>query len=312
MLILRIALTIFVLYVIFLLGPSIVMYFRLFVPRSGTPYEERNLRGTYLEKHRERIREDSAYFKTQKCEEVKVISQDGVRLYGEFYGENHSEVVLCVHGYLSTPLNCFSTMGKFLLEDGYGVLLIHQRGNGKSEGRRGGFGLIECNDLSLWIRSLRERGAKHIFLAGMSMGSATICYASPFLEQPPVAGMILCCGFVSPYRLLSDACDKKHLPTRLLLPHIEFLARWRLKIDLKETTDASLERNRIPSLFVHGTEDASVPLSDSRSHYEHCSAEKRLCIVEGAGHSDLFLIGEDAGRAVKEFVEQHSERRMSN
>ena len=48
----------------------------------------------------------------------------------------------------------------------------------------------------------------------------------------------------------------------------------------------AVERLEVPSLFIHGSEDTTVPASESEQLYEHCGAvSKRLEIIEGASHT---------------------------
>ena len=54
------------------------------------------------------------------------------------------------------------------------------------------------------------------------------------------------------------------------------------------TLDA-LKENRIPILFIHGKADHYVPHEMTLQNYEACTSEKRLVLVEGAGHGTSYL-----------------------
>lgn len=54
--------------------------------------------------------------------------------------------------------------------------------------------------------------------------------------------------------------------------------------------------NRTPVLFVHGTEDRFVPVSNTLRNYQACRAEKELLLVEGARHIQSYLLGGDQYR----------------
>ena len=53
--------------------------------------------------------------------------------------------------------------------------------------------------------------------------------------------------------------------------------------DEYSTLDA-MQSNRVPVLFIHGTDDKFVPLQMTFENYEACDAPKKLFIVPGAGH----------------------------
>lgn len=64
-----------------------------------------------------------------------------------------------------------------------------------------------------------------------------------------------------------------------------------------------------PTLIIHGEYDQLLPLSEGKALYEASSAEnKRLLVIKGATHNDIFLRGmEEYMAAVKELVEKAAE-----
>lgn len=60
--------------------------------------------------------------------------------------------------------------------------------------------------------------------------------------------------------------------------------------------DPFLSRNRIgnvdePLLVVHGTQDRTIPFSQGKALFEMANEPKRMRVVEGAGHTDLWSEG---------------------
>ena len=64
-----------------------------------------------------------------------------------------------------------------------------------------------------------------------------------------------------------------------------------LNIDLSESTTDHLKNSKIPTVFVHGTEDASVPVEDAKRNYDACAAPKELILVDGCGHTTAAVKG---------------------
>ena len=57
-----------------------------------------------------------------------------------------------------------------------------------------------------------------------------------------------------------------------------------------------MKTNRTPVLFVHGSEDRFVPVSNTLRNYQACQAEKELLLVKGARHIQSYLLGGDQYR----------------
>ena len=59
------------------------------------------------------------------------------------------------------------------------------------------------------------------------------------------------------------------------------------------STLEALETNKIPVLFVHGTDDSFVPIEMTYENYKACKAPRRLLVVPGADHGMSFLVDTD-------------------
>jgi fermentation-respiration switch protein FrsA (DUF1100 family) len=56
-------------------------------------------------------------------------------------------------------------------------------------------------------------------------------------------------------------------------------------------------------LVVHGTDDNTVPFAQGKNLFEAAREPKRFLPVDGAGHSDAFLVGRDVyWQAFQEFL----------
>ena len=298
-----------VLYVVFLAAPTLVVCLTVFGKKQGIPLTERDLRDTYYAPYLPKIHEDFAWFREQECQRVTIRAFDGAQLVGDYYPTQGRKLVICMHGYSSTPLNGFSAMGRFLMEMGYDLLLVHQRGHGVSGGNRSTMGILEQEDVLSWSQWACDRAeTETVVFAGLSMGCAAVAYASDRLLHPKIKGMILDCGFTSPYNQMWRTCLERHLPPRLMMAHVWFFTKLLFRMDITRSTTENLSRTRIPALFIHGREDKAVPVSEVEENYRSCASEKQLYIAENARHACAFLAGgEEAGRTVRAFLNSISE-----
>lgn len=272
-------------YLIFLFAPAVVMYRCIFTRKNP---------GHGLEKSRfaacqAQIAEEFAFFAELPVQEVSVTAFDGVTLYGELYGE-FSRTAICFHGYNATGLRNFSTLGRRLYEAGWNVLMVQERAHGKSGGKQSTLGIFEAKDVLSWI-AWTEGVSDELLVAGVSMGCAAVGFASGDIRSSKVKALILDCGFTSPEHQLTVDALRRHLPAKLLLPHIRLFCRIHPGIDLRAKVAASLGRCRIPCFFIHGAEDETVALSETEENYLACTAPKALHVVPKAPHAAAFLTG---------------------
>ena len=109
-------------------------------------------------------------------ERVYITSRDGLKLAGDWYpGGPGRPVHICCHGYRGLGVRDFCGGAQSLLARGDGVLLIHERAQGDSQGHTMTFGIREREDVALWAEYCAKRfpGAP-LFLHGISMGAATV------------------------------------------------------------------------------------------------------------------------------------------
>lgn len=298
-------------YVFFVLAPSLVLYKVVFRRKNGIMFTDRDLSKTYLSGCADKIREDTEYFQKLKYEPVSVTAADGAVLKGHYYSMGGEKLAVCFHGYGSTTLNCFSTMGRFLRSQGYDLLMTVERGHGESGGKCSTLGVLEQYDVAKWVEWACERdGIEKITVAGVSMGCVAAAYASDAICEGKVKALILDCGYTSPYNQVIQDCKKRHLPYRFMMPVIIACAKIFDGLELKEPVWTHLERTSIPALFIHGGSDETVPLSETKINYEHCASPKRLYVAQKGYHANAFLAGgKEAEAVMKEFLDCYVERR---
>lgn len=245
-------------------------------------------------------------------EVIHIQGQDGTTLVGHLLrAEDAQRVVLAMHGWRSSWARDFGAVADFLKECGCTVLYAEQRGQGRSGGEYMGFGMIERFDCLEWIKWLNGAGFETlpIYLAGISMGAATVLMAAGFRELPEnVAGVIADCGFTSAqaeWRHVSENNLRRGFRRRRA--HVDALCRRKIEVrsDGYSTLDA-MKSCRVPVLFIHGADDSFVPVGMTLENYAACKAPKRLLIVPGANHGmSYFYDREGYEKAVRQFFREH-------
>ncbi len=259
--------------------------------------------------YRQARKEAAERLLARESETVELTARDGERLIGHLIGESRAKrLIIAVHGWRSSWTRDFGIISDFWLDDGCAVLFVEQRGQGESGGEHMGFGLLErydCADWAVWA-SERFSGEKElpIYLAGVSMGAASVLMAS-CLELPHcVRGIIADCGFTSPDAIWRHVVKHNlHLSYKLRRAIADSICRRKLGVGASSfTTTEALKRARLPVLFIHGSDDSFVPVEMTFENYKACVSEKRLLIVPGAGHAMSFYVEpESYRRAVRDF-----------
>lgn len=232
-------------------------------------------------------------------ERVSIVSGDGLCLAADFYpGLPGRPVHICCHGYRGLGVRDFCGIAQMLMEQGDGVLLIHQRGQGDSEGHTMTFGIREREDVLLWARYAEQRFGQQtpLFLYGMSMGAATVLMASALPLPLNVKGILADCPFDTPRDIIGNAAEKMHVHGRVLWPFLQigaFVYGRRLRFGTLCCHDA-VKKAQVPILIVHGEDDRYVPAHMSEPIATALPNRVTRITFPHAGHGMSFF--EDTGR----------------
>jgi dipeptidyl aminopeptidase/acylaminoacyl peptidase len=222
-------------------------------------------------------------------EHVTFAARDGVQLGGWLVAEKGSRrptVIFCpgITGSMDGDthfLPAFSAAG-------FDVLQFDWRAHGISDGQRCTFGVREIEDVLGAVDLLQSRGITKIGLMGFSMGGAVA------LRAVARDARILCVvsdgGFVHVTHAIGGFMrEKVGLLGSILTPLVLWMTRLRLGgIDLREA-DPLNEAGKIAPrsvLFIHGSNDPYVPISDQDAIVAAAGEPKSLWRVEGAGHRE--------------------------
>lgn len=199
-------------------------------------------------------------------------------------------VAFLVHGFRSSAKE---TVGPFLScyrSRGIDVFACDLEAAGASEGRYFSYDYFESRACLQWMEFLIDRYGSdvRILLHGFSMGAATVLHLSDRCP-PQVRFLVSDCGYTSGPEILLYQCEGHAAPCSLLCAMNRLVSGF----DLKETdVRPHLCRTDKPVLFVHGTDDPTVPYSMGRELYDLCPTPKAMLTVEGGRHVEsIFRAG---------------------
>ena len=241
------------------------------------------------------------------CEEVSITSHDGLRLVGHWREcPGAKRVIVAMHGWRSKWSRDFGIISRFWAGQNCSVLFAEQRGQNNSDGDYMGFGMLERFDCRDWISWVNERtGASlPVYLAGISMGASTVLMTAGFDLPENVRGVMADCGFTSAHAIWKHVIRGLHLGyTGIRGAAANDMCRKRINMGTQEyTTLHAMEQERIPILFIHGTDDKFVPIEMTYENVKACKAPKRLLVVPGAEHGMSYYVDPGAyEKAVLDF-----------
>lgn len=229
--------------------------------------------------------------------EYSITSFDGLKLYAKYYEcEKGAPIEIMFHGYRGTAERdlCGGVSRSFAL--GRSVLIVDQRGAGKSEGRVITFGIKESRDCLSWIDfAVNTFGEdSRLILTGISMGAATVIMAAENPLPKNVIGILADCGYSSAPEMIKKTIRELKLPSSLLYPFVKLggLVFGGFNID-KAVPLNSIKKCAVPVFFVHGEGDTFVPCEMSRKNFDACATKKLLHTVKGADHGLAFPMDPD-------------------
>ena len=287
-----------ILYGIFIVGPALVSYKKVFEKKSDRPLDEMDVSKTYFAPFEKDMRAAAERVeKNRVLQRVQTTSFDGLTLCADYIDNSSDKTVAFFHGYRATPMVNFSIHTEYFLNAGYNVLLVYQRGHSVSGGENNTLGLLEKHDVLSWVDYLDARPEKSVVLYGVSMGASTVAYASPLIKSEKVKAMVVDCGYTSPWIQIYRDCVRRHIPGKLTMPIVNALFKRKFKEDLRTSVPDALKDNKIPVFFLHGKADMTVPYNDAEINYSACGSDKRLLLPDGLHHTLAFSTGDDSVRA---------------
>ena len=262
-----------------------------------------------LDPYQQMMQEGEAWLNAQAMETVQIESHDGLKLSGHFLNIGSRKTIILFHGYRSRAFRDFSCVGDYYKGLGFNLLFVDQRAHGGSEGQFITFGVKERLDCVRWAEYIDRRIGGEIILDGLSMGATTVLMAAGEKLPESVKGIIADCGFTSPKEIMLKVMEEDlRIRCRPLFRLVALMVKLRARFDVGEySTIEAMKKNRLPILFIHGTDDKFVPCEMTKTAYEACTSEKSLVLIEGAGHGTSYLKEpETCKAALNDFLEKYT------
>ena len=241
------------------------------------------------------VRKAQNWLKKTKKETWYENSADGkLKLVANFVPAESftNKTIVVFHGYTKNKEHMADYIHLFH-KAGYNVLAPDARASGESEGKVIGYGWPERKDNLRWINQIIKRtgGSKsEIGLFGVSMGGASVMYLAGESLPSEVKVLVEDCGYSSiRAELTYQLYQMFKLPSFPLIQGVNIKTRVRGGYDFNEA-DATkqLQKNKLPILFIHGSNDKFVPTKMIYDNYKATSAPKKMLIVKGASHANSF------------------------
>ncbi|MDR2029405.1 MAG: alpha/beta hydrolase [Treponema sp.] len=317
--------TVFVLVLVLAVFRGAPEFFYFYVIKRKTPHSLSPV--SRMVRKAENPGEPPPWLAGQPFEIVTITSRDGLRLKAHFLSSAGSAqntgtagnsvspyTAILAHGYTGNVMQ-MSGFARFFYQDlGYNVLLPDARGHGDSEGTYIGMGWHDRLDYLQWIDWVKERtgpalgGAPlRIVLYGISMGGATVLMTGGEALPPEVKAIVEDCGYTSvEEELYYQMKSRYHLKSRWLMNATSRVTRKRAGYGFAEASALEqVKKTRVPTLFIHGEEDAFVPFTMVHTLYEACPAPKELFTVPGAGHGEAYgAAGREYEDRIRRFLKQ--------
>ncbi len=278
-----------------LLIASYIIFLYIFGARRRTESEQKKADEQFLsscpEHYMTGVNRGIEFANKTLHEEIYIKAADNIYLHAAFYPqEGASKTIILSHGYRSEARFNYGAVMEYYKSLGLNLLLIDQRGHGRSEGKYITFGALEGDDIALWADMLYRRfGDEHkIILSGVSMGATSAIRASNSKYAPKtVCGVIFDCGFSSAWEEFAYVMKKDFfVPAFPILHLVSFWCKAIGKFSLRSAdATAAAKALKLPVLFIHGDSDLFVPMHNSKKCFGLCPSEnKQIFIAKNAGH----------------------------
>ena len=198
--------------------------------------------------------------------------------------------------------------------NGCSVLYVEQRGQHESGGDYIGFGLTERYDCIEWTNWAVCRCGKNlpIYLAGISMGAATVLNCNEMSPPDQVKIIIEDCGFTSAEAVmnntLKDMIGFKFMPIVKLGSVVSKVKAGYFFSESDPLRNMNKAKN--PVLFIHGEQDTYVPFAYGKELYDACPTPKDYLWVPNTVHAFSYYNAKDEyEQKVKDFITKYMDKK---
>ena len=213
-------------------------------------------------------------------------SFDGLELKAKKFSpaESSNRWAILIHGYGRDGTFAYDYAEEYL-KRGWNVLIPDLRAAGESGGQFITMGAFESRDVFDWAKKIPPDA--QIVLHGVSMGAATALMTAA-LEPKNLVAVVEDCGYTSAYEMFTAQLEKIFgLPEYPVMPCANIVCKVKTGVKISDAAPIdSVDKIKVPILFIHGDEDGLVPFEMMTRLYDKATAPKEKFVVTGAGHAD--------------------------
>ena len=243
--------------------------------------------------YKDKIIADVLYARSLPFTPYQIKSKDGLILKAKYYKKyDDAPVEIMFHGYRGNAEIDMSAGIKRAFLCGHNAFVVDQRASGDSQGHVITFGIKESCDCQLWAQFVDKNIAKgqKIFLAGVSMGAATVIMATQHALPSTVVGILADCGYDSIQDIIKKFIKQLKLSPNFFYPFLRLGATIYGGFNLHKTNPIkAIKQTKIPVIIFHGTHDTYVPVQMAQNLYDACPTKKDLVIMQDTDHGVCFL-----------------------
>ncbi|MBY8978801.1 MAG: alpha/beta fold hydrolase [Candidatus Lokiarchaeota archaeon] len=221
---------------------------------------------------------------------------DNISIGGFFYGtKEENPTILLFHGNGEIASD-YQYISHLFWECNVNLAVVDFRGYGFSSGEPYYTSLISdampiYDAFRQWLDEMNYLDS--LFVQGRSLGS--VCAAEIGAHNPTnLRGVIFESGFASIFNMMNDVFGVR---SPALTPD-----------SVKEySNDTRVKKFKVPTLLIHGTSDGIIPYSESQLLYQDLpnSVEKKLVLIDKAGHNNILSFKQDYFLPLSEFIQKY-------
>lgn len=209
-------------------------------------------------------------------------TSDGLTLRGWLFPATGTRrgLIVYLHGHSDNRHESPRAAARFT-RLGYDVLAYDSRAHGESDGEFCTYGFHEKQDLG---RVLDAVGATRAIVIGSSLGAGVALQAA--VEDPRIQLVVAHAPFTD---LRAAIADRSAVFSKGTVAGGIEQAEREAGFDVDEVSPlSSAARLEIPVLLLHGKEDRQTPPAHSERILAALRGPKKLVLVDGAGHADVY------------------------
>ena len=214
--------------------------------------------------------------------DVNIETKDGLSLISWFCRGNVEKPLIIYFQGNAGNISDRDYKARFLIDNGFSVLLLGYRGYGGNRGQPSEEGLRTDGEAALEFAGREGFKASDIILYGESLGTGVVVDLG---TRAMFKGIVL----EAPYTSIEALAKKRYwfIPVSYLL---------------KDKFDSINKVSQLtsPTLVLHGDSDRVINLDYGKQLYDATPQPKKLVMFPGGGHSNLFDFG--AGTEIVTFI----------